>query len=148
MKLFRRKNTDNTTPTEVQDYYQATQSERKGIAWLLAFVTFAVTLIVILGLFFGGKWLYSKITDRNKDTSSEVAKPQADTSNAETDKPNETSSGSSDEGSGNENSEDQNVSGEADVPQTSSTRTDTPSPSQTPNTGPSELINTGEDAVY
>lgn len=139
MKLFRGKNPDNV-PAEVQDYYQSQQSEHKSVAWLLAFATFVLTLVLILGLFFGGKWAYRKIANRDKNAPSEVAKPQANTEETPATTPDETSEP--------DDSEEPAVSGNSDTPQTSSTNTNTPSPATTPNTGPSQLVQTGEDYPY
>jgi hypothetical protein len=63
MALFRRKKSDDSTalPEEVNSYYQAENRERTWMAWLLAIVTLAVTAIIIIGLFFGGRWVYRKV---------------------------------------------------------------------------------------
>jgi uncharacterized membrane protein (DUF485 family) len=54
MRLFKKKG-DPTT----DNYYQ--QRELKPMAWLLAIVTFVVTLLLILILFFAGRWAWNKI---------------------------------------------------------------------------------------
>jgi hypothetical protein len=61
---FRRKKQDSNIPAmppEVQQYYQAEQRERTGVAWLLAGITLVVTVLVVMGLFFGGRWVYRKV---------------------------------------------------------------------------------------
>jgi hypothetical protein len=59
---FKRKEADQSdnVPSEVQEYYQAEQRERMGVAWLLAFATLVVTVLVVLGLFFSGRAIYRK----------------------------------------------------------------------------------------
>lgn len=64
---FRRKNDaseeqpEYQVPSEIQDYYQAERRERAGIAWLMATGTLVVTIILAVGLFFGGRWAYRKV---------------------------------------------------------------------------------------
>ncbi len=56
----KKKNAD--VPAEIKDYYQAEKREKRGMAWLLAVGTLLATVLVVLGLFFGGRWAYKKIT--------------------------------------------------------------------------------------
>lgn len=56
----RQSDTENV-PQEVQDYYQAEQRDRSGMAWLLALGTLLITIALALGLFFGGRWAYRAI---------------------------------------------------------------------------------------
>jgi flagellar motor protein MotB len=60
MALFNRKNRTNV-PEEIQEYYQTERRERAGIAWLLAFGTLVVTIVLAAGIFFAGRWAYRKI---------------------------------------------------------------------------------------
>ncbi len=48
-------------PPEIQDYYQAERRERTGLAWIMATATLVVTIILAIGLFFGGRWIYRKV---------------------------------------------------------------------------------------
>ena len=75
MALFRRNKTQETsTPTEVQDYYQAENHERTWVAWVLGFATLLVTVVVVTGLFFGGRWTYRKVSRQDKPaTATNVA---------------------------------------------------------------------------
>ncbi len=67
MWQFKRKtSTQSPIPNEVQEYYQAERRERVGIAWLLAFATLVTTLLVAVGLFFGGRSIYRRFTEDNK----------------------------------------------------------------------------------
>lgn len=74
---FHRRNsqtTDSSIPPEVQEYYKAEHRERMWLAWLVAFLTLIVTIAVVLGLFFGGRWVYRKTTHQNnKHTTSKKA---------------------------------------------------------------------------
>lgn len=65
MALFGRKKQDAGTdevPAEIKDYYQAGKRDRMWVVWLLSAATFVATVIVVLGLFWGGRWAYRKIT--------------------------------------------------------------------------------------
>ena len=57
----RKKSSTNSIPTEVKDYYDSEHRERVGLAWLIAFMSLVLTVAVIVGMFFGGRWAYRKI---------------------------------------------------------------------------------------
>lgn len=59
-------------PEEIQEeYYQAPRKERAGVAWLLAFGTLIVTVIIAAGVFFAGRWAYRQVVgDPEPDTTS------------------------------------------------------------------------------
>lgn len=63
MAIFRRNKSANSpaVPEEVNEYYQAEKRDRTWMAWLLALLSLAVTTLLIMGLFFGGRWVYRKI---------------------------------------------------------------------------------------
>lgn len=68
MALFNRKKSNNkAVPPEVKQYYASEHRERVGLAWLIAFLSLIVTVAVVAGLFFGGRWAYRKVA--NKDTN-------------------------------------------------------------------------------
>ncbi|MBI1857089.1 hypothetical protein HY003_02720 [Candidatus Saccharibacteria bacterium] len=78
--INRRKDKTTNAPVEVQDFYRAEKRERVGVAWLLALATFVVTIVLALGLFFGGRFIYRKIrgNDRNPQPSSGITQnPQS-----------------------------------------------------------------------
>lgn len=58
-------------PEEVQEYYESGKRERVGVAWLLGLGTLVVTVVLAMGLFFGGRWLYRTIagTDEPENTA-------------------------------------------------------------------------------
>ena len=75
---------NSNLPEEVQEYYEAERREHIGVAWLLAFVTLVVTVVVIIGLFVGGRWAYRKYAHKNTSHTSTIAispKPQVQSNN-------------------------------------------------------------------
>ena len=95
MALFKRKQTTQTTLPELEKYYQAERRERSGLAWLLALVSVACVALLLIGLFFGGRWLYRRLTaddaqttsvsePENQDTA-EVEEPDTNTADSPTD---------------------------------------------------------------
>ncbi len=67
-RLFNRK--DKTTIAELEEYYSSTgKKHRSGMAWLMAFLSIALTVIVIIALFFLGRWIYRTVTDSNDSTT-------------------------------------------------------------------------------
>lgn len=67
MALFnRRKKSVDNVPAEVQEYYQAEKRERTGVAWLLALGTLLATVLLAIALFFGGRWLYRTIFNKDE----------------------------------------------------------------------------------
>ena len=79
MKLFKRrqKNVSNSViPQEIQDYSQTEHREKMGIATLVGFISLLLTLIVLFGMFVGGRWMYRKIarTDSKSNSTTIVEK--------------------------------------------------------------------------
>ncbi|CAN5413869.1 hypothetical protein BH10PAT3_BH10PAT3_0120 [soil metagenome] len=73
MAWFRRnKDTKPTELPELERYYSAERRERSSLAWILALVSIAGVALVLIGLFFGSRWIYRKVTDDNKATVSTV----------------------------------------------------------------------------
>lgn len=101
MALFGKRNKQrDDVPEEIQEYYDAEESDRTGVAWLLAFATLVVTILLAAGIFFAGRWTYHKIAGTDKNKSTETAQNE---SNQQANKQNEqsTNSSSQNEGSGN-----------------------------------------------
>lgn len=71
MALFRRDKSASSpaVPEEVNNYYQAEKRDRTWMAWLLALLSLAVTTLIIMGLFFGGRWVYRKIRPNNQPSA-------------------------------------------------------------------------------
>lgn len=115
---FRRKQNIDGVPQEIQDYYQSERRERTGIAWLLALGTLLTTIALAILLFFGGRWAYRKIANRNNNgNSSQVAQQPTETTAPANESAQESDGGQSGASTG-----------------TSSTSTNTPSTSTTPTT--------------
>lgn len=83
---FRKKKAANAPnmPPEVQQYYKSERREQTGIAWLLAIATLLITIAIILGLFFGGRWVYRKIKNRNTTTTTQTQSNTTDDANKNT----------------------------------------------------------------
>lgn len=75
MRLFRRSKKTNTTavPAEIQEYYNAEQRERVGLAWLIAIISLVISLAVIFGIFFGGRYIYRKYIHKSKTGTSSTS---------------------------------------------------------------------------
>ena len=84
--LQRQKRSERPVPAEVQEYYRAEQRERMGVAWLIAFLSLLISVIVLLGIFFGGRWAWRKITQGDKKQPTTV---QTDDTNTNEQKPTE-----------------------------------------------------------
>jgi hypothetical protein len=81
-RLFNRNN-NKTTIAELEEYY-ANQNQRKnrtGTAWLMALLSLFITIAVIIGLFFAGRWIYRTIT--NDDAESPTTTTDASGSSAQ-----------------------------------------------------------------
>jgi len=163
-----RTTTVDSPVAEVREYYDSSRQERQGLAWFLAFATLIVTLLIVVGLFFGGRWLYNKI--KHNDTDNTATTQQEDQVKTESGQQQGTgshntsrdSSASSNGTSGGQNTGGQssgNASSTANTG-TSSTNTgatgggsaqNTPQatniPATTPTTGDSSLPNTGPGNV-
>lgn len=151
MALFGKRNKQrDDVPEEIQEYYDAEESDRTGVAWLLAFATLVVTILLAAGIFFAGRWTYHKIAGTDKNKSTETAQNE---SNQQANKQNEqsTNSSSQNEGSGNleeerKTTQEQNTR-ETGEEQDQSTRQQTPVSGNTgvsgeniPNTGPGDTL--------
>lgn len=60
MALFGNEN--KKTIEELENYY-SNKTQRTGMAWAMAFLSLLITVAVLGGLFFGGRWLYRSLTD-------------------------------------------------------------------------------------
>lgn len=114
-------------PDEVQEYYQSGKRERVGVAWLLGIATLCVTLILAMALFFGGRWVYRKIANRN-------------------DKPNTTSQiGQNNQNKQNGGNSSTNQGKQSPTPSTPETKPSTPTPAPTtPAPAPTTIPSTNQ----
>ncbi|MDQ3094239.1 MAG: hypothetical protein M3Q70_03645 [bacterium] len=75
MALFGRRTTTTDIP-ELQEYYAAKRANNSAGAWVLALISLIITVLLILGLFFGGRWLWRKVRggeDRVVTTTQEAS---------------------------------------------------------------------------
>ena len=67
MGLFNRKK--QSTDSDINNYYASERRRRVGMAWLLGIITFILTIILAIGFFYGGRWLYRTIFSNETNTS-------------------------------------------------------------------------------
>lgn len=156
LSRFRRNRVEEETTTLPEpSVYDTPPNERPWMAWILSFVTLLVTVLVVIGLFYGGRWLYRKATHKPAKVATTQNQPEStpeeskDTT-SDSDQSNDTSSSDANSSSSSNNS--------SSTPQTgtSSTSTSTPSTSSgsntsstaagkgsssnLPNTGPGDMV--------
>ncbi len=141
MALFKRKQTtfndDVVMPQELQEYYAAEGRNRNWMAWVLGLATLVITVVVALGLFYGGRYAYRKV--RNNDTKTATNQGSTQTPKKDDDKATTDSDANKDTNPA-----------ATTTPQTSSTSTSTPSTTtpatagakstNIPNTGPESTL--------
>jgi flagellar biosynthesis/type III secretory pathway M-ring protein FliF/YscJ len=126
---------DQEVPEEIQDYYQTERRERAGVAWLLAFGTLVVTILLAGGIFFGGRWAYRKIAGDEGTETQEVAQNDQTEQERATESANDKKE-SEQSNSGGQGGQDNSVQGDANDNNTSPSPTPTPTPTpSTPTTG-------------
>lgn len=147
MALFRRKKADQASvPAELQNYYQAEKRERTGVAWLLAIGTLIITVLIILGLFFGGRWVYRKVHHSKTITTASVQKNgsskdiPSDSSAVSSGASTGTSSASTSTPSSSASSTTQNSSTSTTTSPAGSTTSTGAASSNLPSTGPSDNL--------
>lgn len=132
MALFRRQQT--TEIPELKEYYEAQKSDNPAKAWILALVSLLLTIGVVLGLFFGGRWLYRTLFDEDEPASSTTSETQTP--------------GDSDESTGVGQQEEQPAQPEQEDEPESQPETATPQTPSTPTppaaTAPAQTDNTEE----
>lgn len=77
--LFKRNK--KTTIAELEEYY-ANQNNRPLRAWAMAIFSLILTIAVLAGLFFGGKWLYNQITGDDTTTPVTIGTQEEGTNGA------------------------------------------------------------------
>ena len=75
MAWFRR--TEEVEPTNLEQYY-ADQGRSGLVSWLYAFGAFVITLVLVFGVFWAGRWVYRKATNDDKATKTATTKSSSD----------------------------------------------------------------------
>jgi cytoskeletal protein RodZ len=85
MGFWKNTHTSNRVLPEVDEYYAGEQ--RSAWAWVLALIALLIAVLFLLSLFWGGKWLYGKVTDNNDEPTVAISTPneQKAVSNGKTD---------------------------------------------------------------
>ena len=142
MALFKRsKNNVPDMPRELQSYYQSETRQKSWVAWLLGLATLAITVLLALALFFGGRWIYRKIRHQDRPNTSQVQNESEQSQDgSESSESQEQTTGTSSTTNGS--------TIQPATPNTSSTNTSTSSsattaPSTTTQTSSTALPNTG-----
>lgn len=68
MALFRRKSEVEEEVPELEQYY-AQRRTSSAWSWLMALVTMILTILIIIGLFFGGRWVYRELISNDQQPS-------------------------------------------------------------------------------
>jgi hypothetical protein len=128
-------------PEEIQDYYQTERRERAGVAWLLAFGTLVVTILLAGLIFFGGREAYRRIAGNDEPERADVAQneqPEQDKT-AEPNNEDRPSEENRPQPNNNEQEEGNAVQGNNDQnnPDPNPAPSPTPTPSQNPTPSPS-----------
>lgn len=138
---------DSAVPEEIRDYYEAEKRDRMWVVWLLSGATFLVTVLVVLGLFWGGRWVYREIT--KDDQPATVTTEQNEQQEAQ-DANNTQEGQQADQPSGAQQTDQSSSASQSQSTTQSQTTTPssttTQSPANTPQTGPTtaeELPRTG-----
>lgn len=122
-------------PEEIQDYYQTERRERTGVAWLLAFGTLIVTILVAGGIFFAGRWAYREIAGTDDDSTEIAQNEEQEQSETERQEPASGQGNASEDESGT--SQDEGVvQGNSDI----ATPTTGDSEGDLPDTGPAGTV--------
>ena len=128
---------DAKVPEEVEQYYQATRKERIGVAWLLAAVTLLITVLIAALLFFGGRWVYRKITSNDSSPQPETVQQQGTgTEQQPTDTTLNQSSPNTNQSDNQNNSSQDSGAPQPTAPKTKKTPSTGPETPEIPRTGP------------
>jgi hypothetical protein len=68
--FYNRKKNNSVLP-EVDEYYQAERRDNGLLAWLLALISVAVVVAILVGLYFGGRWIVDTLKSDDTNTTSE-----------------------------------------------------------------------------
>jgi len=147
---FRGKKTNagaDKTPTEIKQYYTEEARDRRGATWLTGAAVFIVTVLVVLGLFYGGRALYRAIT--NDEPAAPTTEQAADQSGQNQNNGQDGQGGNSGDqevtppsdtpADGNQNNESNTESGGGETP-TTTPETGDSQPEAIPDTGPGRFF--------
>ena len=70
MAFYNRKKNNSVLP-EVDEYYQAERRDNGLLAWLLALISVAIVVAILVGLYFGGRWIVDTLKSDDTNTTSE-----------------------------------------------------------------------------
>ncbi|MEO5627529.1 MAG: hypothetical protein ABIQ89_01415 [Candidatus Saccharimonadales bacterium] len=119
---------DKVSPKAVKEYYEAGGNRQGWVVWLLSIAAFLVTLLIVLGLFWAGRWTWHKLTDsssKNEPATTQLKSGDQEQSPAKNETPSDDSGDNTGSNSGNP---------------TAPTSTPSPAPAPAgpalPNTGP------------
>lgn len=79
MAWFNRKKKSTIVLPELEKYYEAERRERTGLAWILALVSVAGVALVLIGVFFGGRWTYRHFKSNKPETVAVVQTDSGET---------------------------------------------------------------------
>ncbi len=122
-------------PPEVKRYYDSEHRERVGLAWLVAFLSLIATILIVAGLFFGGRWIYRKLTHKNNQpsTSQPASTNQSESANNQSES--QSSQSQTDNSSSSSSESNSSSSSNNSEPTTNTPSSQAPS-NQVANTGP------------
>lgn len=148
MALFRRNRVEEESTTLPDTtVYDTPPPERSWTAWLWSLATLLVTVLAVVSLFYGGRWVYRKATHKPAKVATTQNQPTA--LPEEKDKSGESESVQSNRDNEQSNSSSSNTTSQTtNQTGTSSTSTSTPSSaaanasnsSNLPNTGPGDTV--------
>lgn len=136
-------------PSEVEEYYQSSHKERRGIAWLLGLATLVLTLIIAAAIFFGVRFVFNKFFGNKTPESSqttESATPETNQENNQgSDGPTSINQNQSTENNNNSNPQANNGTPQNNAQQNTSQQPSSQNSTTTPITGPEtpEIPHTG-----
>lgn len=132
---FNKKRLDQSMlPDEVSEYYKGEKGDTGRRSWVSALLTVAITALLAVVLFFGGKWIYQSIFGNNDESNETQTTQQDQTENSKQDnqdKTPESTTGNNDSTAGADDDA---------VDKTPSSGADSES---TPTTGANEIPDTG-----
>ena len=144
MKLWpfsRKKDEQSDLPKEVQDYYQAEKREKVGVAGLLALGTLLVTILLAIGLFFGGRWVYRTVFD-NDDSQQTAQTDESESAEEEGQNESDQNESSQNDEQANENEDEPAPAPNQPAPSQNQPTPNPATPAPAPNTTPAPGTNT------